>query len=60
MNPDPKLETSRDYKKFYFENFKTSLDVALQHCFTDYKEFQYIFTSVLIKYSPKKKKSHSV
>ena len=46
-NSKPKLVTYRDYKKFSFENFKTSLDNALRHCSNDYKDFEYIFTSVL-------------
>ena len=55
-NSKPKLVNYRDYKKFSFENFKTSLDNALRHCSTDYKHFEYIFTSVLNKYPTKKKK----
>ena len=55
-NSEPKLVNYKDYKRFSFENFKTSLDNALQHCSTDYKHFEYIFTSVLNEYAPKKKK----
>ena len=56
-NSKPKLVNYRDYKRLYFENFKTSLDNALQHWSTNYKHFQYIFTSVLNEYAPKKKKA---
>ena len=42
----------RNYKKFSFENLKTSLDNALRHCSTDYKYFEYIFTSVLNENAP--------
>ena len=55
-NSEPKLVNYRDYKIFSFENFKTSLDNALRHCSTDYKLFEYIFTSVLNGYTHKKKK----
>ena len=55
-NSEPELVTYRDYKKFSFENFKTSLDNALRHCSNDYKDFEYIFTSVLNGYAPKKQK----
>ena len=54
-NSEP-LVNYRDYKRFSFENFKTSLDDALQHCSTGNKHFKYIFTSVLNEYAPKKKK----
>ena len=42
-NSKTKLVNYRDYKKFSFENFKTSLDNVLRHCSTDYKHFEYIF-----------------
>ena len=54
-NSESKLVNCRDYKRFSFENFKTSLDNALRHCPTEYKHFEYIFTSVLNEYTPKKK-----
>ena len=44
---EPKLVNYRDYIRFSFENFKTSLDNALRHCSTYYKHFEYIFTLVL-------------
>ena len=46
-NSESKLVNYRDYIRFSFENFKTSLDNALRHCSTYYKLFEYIFTSVL-------------
>ena len=46
-NSGPKLVNYRDYKNFSFKNFNTSLDNALRHCSTEYKHFEYIFTSVL-------------
>ena len=56
---EPKLVSYRDYKRFFLENL-ASLDNALRHCSTDYKHFEYIFTSVLNEYAPKKKKSLGV
>ena len=53
-----KLVNYRDYKRFSFENSKTSLDNVLRHCSTNYKHFEYIFTSVLNEHASKKK-SHS-
>ena len=44
-NSEPKLVNYRDYKKFSFEKFKTSLDNVLRHCSTDFKVFEYNFTS---------------
>ena len=35
-NPNLKLVNYREYKKFSFENFKTSLGNALRYCSTDY------------------------
>ena len=46
---EPKLVNYRDYNRFSSENFKTRLQ-------TDYKNFEYIFTSVLNEYAPRKKK----
>ena len=59
-NSEPKLVSYRDYKRFSFENFKTGLDNALRQSSTDYKRFEYIFTSVLNEYAPKKRKSFGV
>ena len=42
-NSESKLVTNRDYKKFSFEKFKTSLDNAMRHCSTDYKNCEYIY-----------------
>ena len=44
-----------DYNKIFFVNFKTSLGNVLRHCSTDFKVFEYIFTSVLNEYALKKK-----
>ena len=38
-------------------DFKTYLDKVLRHFLTDYKDFKYIFMSVLNEYAPKKKKT---
>ena len=45
-----------DYKKIFFVNFKTSLGNVLRHCSTDFRVFEYIFTSVLNEYALKKKR----
>ena len=55
-NSKLKLVNYRDYKNFFFDNFKTSLNNVLQHYSTDCKHFEDIFTSVLNEYTPKKKK----
>ena len=58
-NSEPKLVKCRDYKKFSFDNSKTSLYSALRHCSTDYQYFEYIFTPILNEYAPQKKESLS-
>ena len=57
-NSQPKLGNYRDYKKFSFENFKTRLDNALQHCSTDHKHFNF-FLPQFEEYAPPEKESHS-
>ena len=52
----PKSVNCKDYKRFSFEKFKTSLDNSLRHCSTDYKHFEYIFILVLNEYLPPKNK----
>ena len=54
-NSQPKLGNYRDYKKFSFENFKTRLDNALQHCSTDYKHFNFFYLSLRSMLPLKKK-----
>ena len=68
-NSEPKLVTYRDYNSFRGGrrergeggggggDFKTYLDKVLRHFLTDYKDFKYIFMSVLNEYAPKKKKT---
>ena len=53
---EPKFLIYKDYENFFFENFKSDLQEALQSCKGSYDAFDNNFNSCLNKHAPKKKK----
>ena len=56
QNTKPKLLNYRDFKSFSRQAFEEDLSEALTDCGDSYDNFEYIFTSKLNKYAPKKRK----